>query len=90
MTVPSTPRASQSTPPLAWFKPKDGDTTANWVCLEAIVIPTGVHLPCDAIEVCVVVRVSDLRRYEFLVAELAFRVCLEVVIPLRVFWLPIV
>ena len=29
---------------LARFEPKDGDTTANRVCLEAIVTPTGVDL----------------------------------------------
>ena len=43
ITVPSAGGVSQSMP-LARFEPKDGDMTANRVCLEAIVTPTGVDL----------------------------------------------
>jgi hypothetical protein len=44
MIVPSVGRVSQSTP-LARFEPKDGDMTANRLCLQAIVAPTGAASP---------------------------------------------
>jgi hypothetical protein len=76
---------SQSTPLLARFEPKDADLTASRVCLQAIVAPTGVDLLRKPINTCVVVGVGDLSRQKFLAAQFAFRVRLEVVVPLRVF-----
>ena len=53
---------------LARFEPKDGDTTANRLCLQAIVAPTGVDLLREPINTCVVVGVGDLSRQKFAAA----------------------
>jgi hypothetical protein len=78
-------RASRAPPLLARFEPKDGNTTANRLCLQAIVAPTGVDLLRKPINTFVVVGVGDLSRQKFLATQFAFRVRLEVVVPLRVF-----
>jgi hypothetical protein len=83
ITVPSAGGVSQSTLLLPRFEPKDGDMTANRVCLQAIVAPTGVDLLRKPINTCVVVGVGDLSRQKFLAAQLAFRVRLAVTAPNR-------
>ena len=71
--------------PLTRLEPKDRDMTANGVCLQAIVAPTRVDLLRKPIHPYVVIGVGDLTRQKFFVAEFAFRMRLEVVVPLRVF-----
>jgi hypothetical protein len=76
------------TPPvlaLARREPKDGDMTAKRVCLPAIVAVTGVDLLGERVQARILVGIGNLGRHKCLVAELAFGVCLQVVIPLRVF-----
>ena len=53
---------------LARREPKDGDMTANGICLPAVVAPTGVGLLRKSIQACVLVGVGDLSRQKFLVA----------------------
>jgi hypothetical protein len=70
---------------LARSEPEDGYSTPDWVCLEAVFAPTGIHTFSERVEVCVVVRVCDLTRHEFVSAQLALGVRLEVVRPLWMF-----
>ena len=53
--------------PLTRLKPEDRDVTANWVCVHAIVPPTGVDVLRKPVHADVIVRVGDLSRQEFLV-----------------------
>jgi hypothetical protein len=73
---------------LAGFEPKDGDLTPNRGCLGAVVAVSGVYLLGECDQAHVLVGISNFCGHKSLVAELTLRVCLQVVVPLRVFGPP--
>src|ERR1700756_4053512 len=69
---------------------EDGDLPPHKRRLGAIVAVPGVNLLRERKQERVLVRIGDLGRDEFIAAELACGVCLQVVIPVRVAGSPVV
>src|SRR5947209_5872057 len=69
---------------LAGFEPKYRDVTPDRSCLGAIIAVSGEYLLGEPVQARVLVGISNFGRHELLAGEFAFRMCFQVVIPLRV------
>src|ERR1700712_4919548 len=69
-----------------WLEAKDRDPSPDRGSFDAVVAVVDANMFGKGVQALVLAGLGDLRRDEVLVAELAFGMRLQVVVPLRVLW----